>query len=140
MRSKIIFVLFLVVGLLASQTLSHSYWFAYCGRSRSPGERFAKHAFCEAEHFSDCENKWTDYSINSEHRGAFSPCHGNRRSFRDHRGKHWLECESNNLVALRHGENQEKDNCTSNYNHIFNSVIWETPLYMCYSKWKCGGN
>lgn len=137
MKSKIIFVLFLVVGLLANQALSHSYWIAFCYKNTAGKwlRKDIKHVFCEAKNFADCNNKWTDYSdFESRPLGQLGPCYVRKRSFSDHRGQHILECNGGSLVALRHHENQTKDNCAIKYKHEFEMK----ENLKCFAKWKCG--
>ena len=134
MRS--ILVLFFVVGLLASQAIAHSYWIAVCEKSVHVLYRkiFINHAFCDQENYSDCENKWQAYSIHSKVFGKKSPCYAQFTSFRDNRGQHTLECNGEDLVALRHHENQAKDNCTTTCEQKFKL----SPFNVCITFRKCG--
>ena len=158
MRSKIIVTLF-VLALLANQTLAYSYRIAYCkqGPTLVGGYIFydntVMHAFCEGKSLTDCENKWTDYSLSDDFKdGIDSPCYGDKLSFSDHRGQHTLECIGGTLVALRHHDHQGKDYCTTmkkydrtfeiGYSNVQGSLRFRIPaaeeLYGCYSKWQCG--
>lgn len=137
MRSNKIFALFLVVGLLASQALAHSYWIAYCKQLTNLlwSKKTIMHAFCESKNYMDCENNFTNFTT-SRHRGE-SACYGKKRAFHDHRGVHKLVCKGATLVALQH-ENQEKDSCmptTANYTDV---IFRMKGNFSCSPKWKCG--
>ena len=126
--------------LFVNQALAHNYWLAWCNRvitAKAYDLNHVKHAFCECNNFNECSS-FKFYSDSSNIGFDKSPCKGRERSFKDNRGKHWIECNGKTLVALRH-EDGTKDYCTTKYKHswIKKGGFWGHD-FKCNANWWCG--